>query len=66
MKITLNGKTKEIDEKLTLHTLLYSTYKEPKGIIVMKNDQIMNDKQQKETHVHDNDKIDFLQIIGGG
>ena len=66
MKITLNGKIKKIDESKTLYNLLFTAYKEPKGIIVMQNDRIMNDKQQKESLVKENDKIDFLQIIGGG
>lgn len=66
MKITLNGKIKEIDKNKTFHDLLLATYKEPRGIIVMRNDRIVNDKQQQDTLVQDNDKIDFLQIIGGG
>ena len=66
MKITLNGKIKEVVKNQTLKDLLQVTYREPKGIIVMRNDQIMNDKQQVETQIEENDKIDFLQIIGGG
>ncbi len=66
MQITVNGKAKKITAAKTLYQLLIDTLKKPKGVVVLLNDNIIKEHQQKEIQLNSMDRIEFIQMIGGG
>ena len=66
MKITVNGKLKEITDQKTLWDLTFSSFKKNKEVIVLHNDKICRVQEQKNTLIKENDRIEFVQLIGGG
>ena len=66
MQITVNGKAKKITAAKTLHQFLIDTLKKPKGVVVLLNDNIIKEHQQKEIYLNSMDRIEFIQMIGGG
>jgi|GEM_PF-1600293 len=66
MKVMVNGKNRKIEGDTTLFQLLSDTFSRPGGIITVRNDQIVEQKELKKTPVREHDRIEFLQIVGGG
>jgi thiamine biosynthesis protein ThiS len=66
MIITVNGKERKIGPDYTLKQLLTDTFKKPKGIIVLLNNDIVKGDRQQETFLRARDRVEFIQMIGGG
>jgi len=66
MKITINGETKEFNEKITLEELLKKLSLKGKVMAAAVNMEIVK-QNQWETHIlKDRDKLELLDFVGGG
>jgi thiamine biosynthesis protein ThiS len=66
MKITINGKQKEIEYPKTLWDITSDSFRKSKEVIVLHNDKICGIQEQKDILIKNNDRIEFVQLIGGG
>lgn len=66
MKITLNGKEKELESVCTITELIESVGQKPQRIAVQLNSQIIKREQYSEQTITDGDIIEMLQFVGGG
>ncbi len=66
MKVVVNGKESETPEEMTILSLLQSLKVEPQLVAVDVNDAIIKRKEFATTRIHHQDRIEILQMIGGG
>ncbi len=66
VKVTLNGKETSIDGKINLAQLLAANNIVPELVACEVNGNIVRRKDYKTTLVSDGDRIEVLQMIGGG
>lgn len=66
MKVTLNGKERDIPDRVSVQGLLEHLDLHPKRVAVELNLAIVKRAQFGETHIHSNDSIEILQFVGGG
>lgn len=66
MRVTLNGKPKELEEAITILTLLQQLGLHPQQVAVEINRDIIK-RESYESHVlHEGDEIEVLRFVGGG
>ena len=65
-KIVLNGKETEIAENITLSKLLENLKISPQMVACEINAKIIRRAQYPQTPISEGDKIEILQMIGGG
>ena len=66
IKIKLNGKTKLIEDKTKIETLI-KYYKIPiKKVAIELNRIILDKKKLKNVKLRNNDQIEIVHFIGGG
>jgi thiamine biosynthesis protein ThiS len=66
MKMILNGRSVEIEEKLSVLDLML-TYKVKTGaVIVSVNEKVLKPDELKETMVCEGDRMEFVSLVGGG
>ncbi|MFT5170175.1 MAG: sulfur carrier protein [Lysobacterales bacterium] len=66
MTITLNGKTKEFDNKLTVTELINKVSSTNKRVIAEINGAIIKQNQWDNTMINDGDAIELVTFVGGG
>jgi sulfur carrier protein len=66
MKITLNGKLKEINNAENIEGFVSSLFAKCEGIIVELNEEMINRSQWKDHMLKDGDRIELIQFVGGG
>lgn len=66
MDITVNGDKKRLDGPVTVAGLLAALKLEPKKIAVERNLEIVPKSQFDQTALHDGDRIEIVQFVGGG
>lgn len=67
MKITVNGKVKEIQDGINaLELLNIQEVKMPDMVTVEINGEIIYRENLEETVIKENDEIEFLYFMGGG
>jgi sulfur carrier protein len=67
MRITVNDKTTEVPEGLTVTELLaHEKVKMPDMVSVQLNGAIVERNAFPSTPIHENDSVDFLYFMGGG
>ncbi|MEY7999008.1 sulfur carrier protein ThiS [Clostridium sp. Mt-5] len=67
MKVTINGKDKDIKEGLTVTEILkIEDVEMPDMVSVQLNDEFIDRAKFGSTILKGNDKIDFLYFMGGG
>ncbi len=66
MKIEVNGKLKEIAPETSIRTLLEQTGINPNVVACELNLTIVRRAQLSETKLQEGDKLEILQMIGGG
>jgi len=67
MQITVNDKTTEVPEGLTIAELLaHQKVKMPDMVSVQLNGAIVERKDFLSTQVREDDSVDFLYFMGGG
>jgi sulfur carrier protein len=66
MKITVNGKIKEVNDGKNLEEFVTSSFEKNEGIIVELNEEIVNRNHWKEQSLQEGDALQLIQFIGGG
>ena len=66
MFITLNGEPFEIDEPLTVTDLLTRLAIDPRRVAVEHNLEILKRTLFADTTVHEGDRIEIVNFVGGG
>ena len=66
MKITINGKKKDLAAEITLERLISDLCKNNDHVIAELNGCIVKSDQWVETNVQDGDMIELVTFVGGG
>ena len=66
MIITLNGEPFELDSPLSVHDLLTRLSIDPRRVAVEHNLAILKRHLFADTLVHDGDRIEIVNFVGGG
>jgi len=66
MKITLNGKEKQMDSPCTIAELIESVRQKPQRIAVQLNTHIIKRDEYANHTLQDGDVIEMLHFVGGG
>lgn len=66
MKVTLNGQSKEILEKLTLKNLVEQFCKNPNRVIAEVNGDIIKSQKWNDHLLNDGDTLELVNFVGGG
>jgi len=70
MKITLNGERLEIAARTTVAMLVQrlsaETGRDPRGVAVERNREIVPKSEHAQTVLEDGDRIELVQFVGGG
>jgi len=66
MKIIINSQQKDVKEGVTLQQLLEELSLEDKVMAAAVNMQIVKQKEWGSFVLHENDKLELLDFVGGG
>ncbi|HLD36755.1 MAG TPA: sulfur carrier protein ThiS [Planctomycetota bacterium] len=66
MKITLNGKSKDVDYNVTIETLLDSLKLKAETVAVELNLAIVPKNEYDTRRLNEADKIEIISFVGGG
>lgn len=66
IKIRVNGREMEVEERLNLSELLKDLGISPKGIAVEINREIIPKSQYGSTFIKEGDRIEVVEMVGGG
>jgi len=66
MKITINGRPREIADGMDLHRLVYSGKANPERVILVLNDGVVKSDQWPLTVLAEGDRIEMVSFVGGG
>ena len=66
LRITLNGEPHELDEPLTVADLLMQLSIDPRRVAVEHNLTILKRHLFADTFVHEGDRIEIVNFVGGG
>ena len=66
MFITLNGEPYELDEPMSIADLLTKLAIDPRRVAVEHNLSILKRHLFAETFVHEGDRIEIVNFVGGG
>lgn len=65
MRVKINGKAEDIQEK-TILDILKTKNVEPRMVAVEVNSELIEREQYETTFLKDGDEIEFLYFMGGG
>ena len=66
MHITVNGESRQIAAKSSLHDLLQSLDIDPRTVVVEHNRAIVRRPQLAEQPLQEGDSIELVHFVGGG
>ena len=66
MRITLNGEPYELDEPVSIADLLMKLSIDPRRVAVEHNLTILKRQLFTDTLVHEGDRIEIVNFVGGG
>jgi len=66
LRITLNGELYELDGPLSVADLLVKLSIDPRRVAVEHNLEILRRPLFAETLVHDGDRVEIVNFVGGG
>ncbi|WP_373008389.1 sulfur carrier protein ThiS [Hyphomonas sp.] len=70
MQITLNGEARQVNQGTTLSMLLEelseATGRDPRGIAVERNLEIVPKSEHAFTVLEEGDRLELVQFVGGG
>lgn len=66
MKITLNGKEKELTSSLNLKEIITQSTKESQRVIVELNGNIIRAPEWENTSLKEGDCVELVSLVGGG
>ena len=66
MHIIINGEDKTVEENITLQKLLQEFHLEGKVMAAAINMEIIKQNKWNEQQLHEGDKLELLDFVGGG
>lgn len=66
MKLLINGKSKNVTDRLTLAQLLEQLDLDPNMVVIELNKEILNAMQRRDKRLCDGDQLEIIQFVGGG
>jgi len=66
MKITLNGKTRELTNALNLESVIGQFCKDKNPVIAELNGEIIKNPHWEETLIKEGDTVELISFVGGG
>lgn len=66
MKITLNGKTRELTDALNLENVIGEFCTDKNPVIAELNGKIIKNPRWKETLIKEGDTVELVSFVGGG
>jgi sulfur carrier protein len=66
IEITVNGKAKSIEDNLSIDRLIETIGLSSKSIIIEYNGAVKKPVELAETKLAQGDKLEIIQIVGGG
>ena len=66
LRITLNGEPYELDQPMSIADLLIKLSVDPRRVAVEHNLEILKRQLFADTVVHDGDRIEIVNFVGGG
>ena len=65
-KLVLNGEQKQVVDGATLLDVIRPLYRAKTGMVVELNGRIISENRLAEVPLHENDRIELIQVVGGG
>lgn len=66
MQLQINGKTKELNDNITILQMLEELNLHPQRVAVELNREIVKRDRYNSLRLNDGDEIEILQFVGGG
>jgi len=66
LRITLNGEPYELDQPITVAELLLQLSIDPRRVAVEHNLEILKRQLFADTLVHNGDRVEIVNFVGGG
>ena len=66
MKCIINGDLFTIDQNQSIQEVLHSLELDPKRVIVELNKELIKQDKYEEYTVREDDRLELLEIVGGG
>ena len=66
IKIKLNGKDKEINDRMSVSRFLEELKINPEGVVVELNLQVLNKAKYGATDLKEGDNMEIINFVGGG
>jgi sulfur carrier protein len=66
MQIIVNGESKEVPDGLTVTALLEHLHLRADRVAIELNADILPKNRWPDTHLHDGDRFEIVQLVGGG
>lgn len=66
IKIKLNGKDKEINDRMNVSRFLEELKINPEGVVVELNLQVLNKAKYGATNLKEGDNVEIINFVGGG
>lgn len=66
IKIKLNGKDKEINDRMSVSQFLEELKINPEGVVVELNLQVLNKAKYGATDIKEGDNVEIINFVGGG
>ena len=66
MKCVINGDTFTFDSELSVHDVIQQLELDEKRVIVEHNEDLLKRDQYEQIFVKEADKLELLEVVGGG
>ncbi|MCI2803650.1 sulfur carrier protein ThiS [Staphylococcus pettenkoferi] len=66
MKCVINGDTFTFDSELSVHDVIQQLELDEKRVIVEHNEDLLKRDQYEQAIVKESDKLELLEVVGGG
>lgn len=66
MRITINGKDRELEAAANLHEMVLSFNLMPERVIIELNDKVIPRDMWRQTFLSDGDRLEMVSLVGGG
>lgn len=66
MRITINGKARELAAVTNLHDMVLSLNLLPERVIIELNEKVIPRNLWRQTFLSDGDRLEMVSLVGGG
>jgi len=66
MNVKVNGETKSLSERITVHDMLLGLGIDPRSVVVERNLRIIPRSELANEFVEEGDTVEIIRLVGGG